>query len=88
LPTSTIQRDYNWKGLDIDEYNKLGNILDAEADQRKRYEAFERMLEIFDNNPPLVLLYQNIAFCAKRQNINWNAYRQVYMYFGPENFRQ
>lgn len=33
-------------------------------------------------------LYQNIAFSSKQKKIDWTAYSQVYMYFGPENFRQ
>lgn len=88
LPTSTIQKDYNWKGPDIDEYNKMGTTLDTNIDQKARYNAFKRMLEIMDENPPIILLYQNIAISAKRKNIDWTAYRQSYMYFGPENFRQ
>ncbi|MDX9801556.1 MAG: ABC transporter substrate-binding protein [Spirochaetia bacterium] len=87
-PKYDAQVFHNWKGADVDEFNKLGKVLDSSADQKERYNAFKKMLDIFDNNPPALILYQNVAFSAKRANINWSAYRQVYMYFGPENFTQ
>ncbi len=82
------QTFYDWKGPDVDEFNRLGKILDSSPDQKVRYTTFKKMLEIYDNNPPALILYQNVAFSAKRQNVDWTAYRQVYMYFGPENYKQ
>ncbi|MCL2704594.1 MAG: ABC transporter substrate-binding protein [Spirochaetaceae bacterium] len=87
-PKYDAQLLHNWQGADVDEFNKLGEILDSTADQKVRYNSAKRMLEIFDANPPAMILYQNVVFSAKRKNIDWNAYRQVYMYFGPENFKQ
>ncbi len=86
-PQYDAQLFYNWKGPDVDEFNKLGNTLDSTADQKVRYNSFKKMLEIFDANPPAMILYQNVVFFAKRKNIDWSAYRQVYMYFGPENLK-
>ncbi|MCL2706131.1 MAG: ABC transporter substrate-binding protein [Spirochaetaceae bacterium] len=87
-PQYDAQRYYNWKGPDVDEFNKLGEILDSSIDQKERYNSAKRMLEIFDANPPAIILYQNVVFAGKRKDLNWSAYKQVYMYFGPENFKQ
>jgi len=87
-PQSDSQTFYNWKGSDVDEFNKLGETLDSSIDQKVRYASAKRMLEIFDANPPAMIFYQNVVFAAKRKGIDWTAYRQVYMYFGPENFKQ
>ncbi|MCL2704592.1 MAG: ABC transporter substrate-binding protein [Spirochaetaceae bacterium] len=87
-PAYDAQRFYNWKGPDVDEFNNHGKILDTSADQKERYASAKRMLEIYDANPPAMILYQNMVFSAKRKNLDWSAYKQVYMYFGPENFKQ
>ncbi|MCL2706133.1 MAG: ABC transporter substrate-binding protein, partial [Spirochaetaceae bacterium] len=87
-PKYDAQLNHNWKGPDVDEFNRLGELLDSTADQKVRYDSAKRMLEIFDANPPATILYQNVVFSAKRKNIDWSAYKQVYMYFGPENFKQ
>jgi len=79
---------HNWKGADVDEFNKLGGILDSSINPQDRYNAFKKMLEIYDNNPPAIVLYQNVALSAKQKKLDWSAYSQVYMYFGPENFKQ
>ena len=79
---------YNWSGPNVDEFNKLGALLDSTIDQKARYDIFGKMLKIFDTDPPAIILYQNVVFSAKRKSFDWSAYRQVYMYFGPENFRQ
>jgi len=87
-PNYDAQRFLNWKGPDVDEFNKHGEILDSSIDQKERYNSAKRMLEIYDANPPAIILYQNVVFSAKRKNIDWSAYKQVYMYFGPDNFKQ
>ena len=87
-PAYDPQRLYNWVGPFADEFNNHGKILDTSADQKERFASAKRMLEIYDENPPAMILYQNIIFSAKRKNIDWSAYKQVYMYFGPENFKQ
>ncbi|RJQ55649.1 MAG: ABC transporter substrate-binding protein [Desulfobacteraceae bacterium] len=84
-PKYEAQAKHNW---DPGDFNKWGKILDTSIDQKERYDAFKKMLEYFDENPPAMVLYQNVVTSAKRKNIDWSAYKQVYMYFGPENFRQ
>ena len=43
------------------------------------------MLEIWDENPPAVLLYSNATFFAKVKNVDWTPYEANFMDFGPNN---
>ena len=50
------QKNHNWKGKDVDRFNELGAVLDSSSSQKERYAAFKEMLEIWDNNPPSLIL--------------------------------
>ena len=84
-PETNPQKYHNWQA---EAFNRDGKILETNMDPAERYKAARRMLEFMEADPPLLLLHQTVSFVAKRKAIDWSAYRQVYMYFGPENFRQ
>ncbi len=97
-PAGCLWRTYNqsydpykvhgWRGPLVDEFMELGKVLDTSVNQKERYKAFARMLEIYDEDPPGLYFYMNLSISAKQKSIDWTAYKQVYMYFGPENFKQ
>ena len=82
------QKKHNWKGKTVDKFNEGGAILDSSFDQKERYAALKEMLEIWDENPPAAILYSNAIFYGKQKNIDWTAYEQYFMDFGPENLTQ
>lgn len=86
LRCSDDAREYgNWQA---DKFYELGAVLESSFDQKVRYEAFKEMLEIFDSNPPSLILYYNAIFYGKRKDVNWTPYEQYFMDFGPDNLKQ
>ena len=79
------QKNHNWK---VSRFNDLGEILDSSLDQKERYAAFKEMLEIWDDNPPSVILHNNAIFYGKNKNMDWTPYEQYFMDFGPDNLKQ
>ena len=49
--------------------------------------AFKKMLEIWDANPPAVMLYSNAVFFGKAKNVDWTPYGCQFMDFGPDNVK-
>lgn len=81
-PTYDATRFNNWKAPD---FHAQGEILASSLDQAKRRAAFKKMLEIWDENPPAVLLYSNAVFFAKLKGVDWQPYEANFMDFGPKN---
>ena len=91
-PTSGLWRTYkpsydatrynNWNAPD---FHAQGEILSTSMDPAVRRAAFKKMLEIWDANPPSVLLYSNATFFAKVKNVDWTPYEANFMDFGPNN---
>ena len=79
------QKNHNWK---VSRFNDLGEILDSSLNQKERYAAFKEMLEIWDDNPPSVILHNNAIFYGKNKNMDWTPYEQYFMDFGPDNLKQ
>ena len=47
----------------------------------ERRRAFQGMVEIFDQDPPAIILHRFGVFYAKVKNLKWDAYPHVYMDF-------
>ena len=52
----------------------------------KRRDMFARMLEIFQDEMVMTMLYNPLTTYAVRKNIEWEPYAQFYMDFRPSNF--
>ena len=73
--------------LPSDEYLKLGNDLVDTAEPATRKAMFQRMLDIFEDDAPITMLYNPIVTYAMKKNIEWSPYSQFFMDFRPDNFR-
>lgn len=83
-PNSDPTRWNNWKAPD---FHEQGAILESSTDPAVRWAAFKRMLEIWDENPPAVMLYSNAVFFGKQKSVDWTPYGCQFMDFGPDNVK-
>ena len=74
----------NWKAPD---FHEQGGILESSTDPAVRRAAFKKMLEIWDDNPPAVILYSNAVFFGKQKSVDWTPYGCQFMDFGPDNVK-
>lgn len=84
-PNSNPQAAGQYKN---DEFNRLTEVLETSMDSQTRYDAFQKMLDIFDwDDPPAIILHQNAQFYGKRKNIDWTPYLGHYMDLRPDNLK-
>lgn len=76
-PNGDVQPPGWWKN---DEFNKMGDIL-MTADHAARREAFARMLDIFEQDPPGTYLHQLTMFYGKRKDLKWAPTNRAFMDF-------
>lgn len=69
------------------EYNDLANELFGMTDIKERAKAFNRMLDIFEDEMSMTMLYNPIATFAMKNNIEWTPCSLHYMDFRPSNFK-
>ena len=53
-------------------------------DERKA--MFQRMLDLFEDEMPMTMLYNPVAAYGMSKDVRWNPYVQFYMDFRPSNF--
>jgi peptide/nickel transport system substrate-binding protein len=83
-PLFGIWRSYNEAERDVwsnEQFYKLGHQLETEMNPAERRRAFQGMVEIFDQDPPAIILHRFGVFYAKVKNLKWDAYPHVYMDF-------
>lgn len=82
---STLQVTFKlWKD---DAFNALGPDLVSNLDPKVRYEACQRMLDIYDwEDPPGTVLFTAGMFYGERKNLNWLPYPVEHMDFRTEAF--
>lgn len=83
-PSYDATRYFNWNAPD---FHEQGKILSSSIDPNTRRAAFKKMLEIWDENPPAILLYNVATFYGVAKNVNWAPYEVYYMDFGPNNVK-
>lgn len=76
-----------WNNWQAPEFHKYGEILSTSIDPKVRRDAFKKMLDIWDDNPPSVILYNNALFYGKTKNVEWTPYEVYFMDFGPYNIK-
>jgi peptide/nickel transport system substrate-binding protein len=80
---SPVQRKYKfWKAPES--FNKgLAKIL-ASADEKERYEEFQKVLDIFEDEMPGTILYNPLMSYGIKKKIEWTPYPIFYMDFRPD----
>ncbi|MFW6288345.1 MAG: ABC transporter substrate-binding protein [Spirochaetota bacterium] len=84
-PSGTVGRANGWAELapGAAEFNELGPRLVAENSVAERRRIVARMLEIYDEDPPGIILHDNAVFYGARQGLGYTPQQQYYMDFGP-----
>ena len=81
-PNDTTQERGFWIN---EEFNTLGAQLETSTDLAERRELVGRMLEIIDQDPPGILLFELPIFYGKSDAVTWVAYDHEYMDFRAGN---
>jgi peptide/nickel transport system substrate-binding protein len=68
------------------EFNKLASVVEHSADPQLRYSAFQRMLDIFEDEMPGTILYNPLYTYGVKSNIEWTPYPLYFMDFRPDVF--
>ena len=81
-----IQRKYNfWRSNKA--YNEAEKTVLTSPDMKVRYENFQKMLDIFEDEMPMTMLYNPLVTYGVRKNIQWTPYTIFYMDFRPDNLK-
>lgn len=84
-PTSPIQTKFKyWSSAD---FNEAAETVLTSADMKERYENFQKMLDIFEDEMPMTMLYNPLVTYGVRKNIDWTPYPIYYMDFRPDNLK-
>lgn len=91
-PDTTPQR--GWSNWDDDqsewdapeEFNEIGEEMRRTLDQDERFEMFQQLLDIWEEEAPGTVLYIPMENYAIRDHVEWNPYSFYYMDFRPHNF--
>lgn len=85
-PRSGIQRT-NRYWTAPEEFNRLSEELVSTADIGERRAKFQRMLDIFEDEMPMTILYNPTTAYASKASIRWEPYSLYFMDFRPDVFR-
>ncbi|MGE3267836.1 MAG: ABC transporter substrate-binding protein [Chloroflexota bacterium] len=80
-PDNNFQKRGYWKP---EEFNTLGREARGILDQKRRYEIYQRMLDIYEQDAPGTVLYIPLESYGLRKGIEWNPY-PIY-YFDPRAY--
>lgn len=83
-PLFGLWRSYNESEREVwsnEEFYKWGHVLESSLDPAERKEAFNHMMDIFDADPPAIILHTMGVFYGKRRNVKWEPIPSVYMDF-------
>jgi peptide/nickel transport system substrate-binding protein len=77
-PRSSIQKKFKfWKAPK--EFNDLDKQIWGSGDMKERAKKFQRMLDIFEEEAPMTILYNPFETYAMRKGIEWNPYPLYFM---------
>lgn len=68
-------------------FNELGNAARQTLDKKFRYDAYQEMLDIFEDEAPGTSLYNPIELYPMRDTIDWTPSAYWYMDFRPDNLK-
>ena len=69
-----------------EEYNEIAIELFRVGDIEQRYEMFQRMLDIFEDEMAMTMLYNPVVTFIMNSDIDWTPYSLYFMDFRPDNF--
>ena len=85
-PRSQMQR--TWKFWAAPEaFNKAAEVVETTTSEKERYQAFQTMLDIFEDEMPMAILYNPLYSYASKKRVDWKPYPLFYMDFRPDVFR-
>ena len=79
---SSIQEQY-WDAPE--EFNRLGEEARSTLDEQVRYDDYQKMLDIWEEEAPGTVLYDPVEFYGVSKSVNWSPYSFYYMDFRPYN---
>ncbi len=68
------------------EFNDLSRRLGTTLPAPERKAMYQRMLDIFEDEMPMTMLYNPVAAYGMSKDVRWTPYVQFYMDFRPSNF--
>lgn len=83
-PLFGFWRSYNESEREVWEnepFYALGRTLESSLDIDERRQAYYAMMDIFDEDPPAIILHQMGTFYGKRRDIDWEPIPSVFMLF-------
>ncbi|EUB99432.1 ABC-type transporter, periplasmic subunit [Rhizobium sp. CF080] len=83
-PLFGLWRSYDRSQKDVwtnEEFFTLGDKLQSSIDLGERKQAFAKMMDIFDADPPGIILHTMGVFYGKKKSIKWKPIPSVYMDF-------
>ncbi|MCC6419868.1 MAG: ABC transporter substrate-binding protein [Gemmataceae bacterium] len=80
-PDNNFQKRGYWKP---EEFNKLGQEARSILDQKRRYEIYQRMMDIFEADAPGTVLYIPLESYGLKKGVDWTPY-PIY-YFDPRAY--
>lgn len=85
-PGSPMQRTHKfWTAPEA--FNAATVIVDTSEDMGARATAFRRMLDIFEEEMPITLLYNPLYTYATKKRLDWKPYPILYLDFRADVFR-
>lgn len=69
-PKGQVQKRWGWKAPA--EFNELCTKVSQMPDGKERFDAFNRLRDIFEEEAPAVILYQPFDVYAARKDVHWN----------------
>lgn len=84
-PDAAMQDDYKYF-IAPKEFNDLAVAVASTTDPAQRKKDFQRMLDLFEDEMPMTILYNPVSAYAMKNDIEWQPYSQFYMDFAPANF--
>lgn len=82
------QTQTSWKyWIAPEPFNKLARVVETSTDMKERYKAFQAMLDIFEDEMPMTILYNPLYSYASKKRIDWKPFPLFYMDFRPDVFR-
>ncbi|MGL5137347.1 MAG: ABC transporter substrate-binding protein, partial [Beijerinckiaceae bacterium] len=82
-PRGDVQRQNGWKPPE--EYNALVPIIQGSTDPAERKRAFQRYIEIWEDEAPGTILYRPYELYGVRKNITWKPVSFEFMELRPSN---
>jgi peptide/nickel transport system substrate-binding protein len=85
-PESQIQKSFKfWNAPPA--FNEAADLVLGSDDQKTRYAAFQKMLDIFEDEMPITILYNPSYTYAHKRTLDWKPAPILYMDFRPDVFR-